>query len=178
VFRRQLFNLLSLISLLTCVACAVGWLRSVHHEDVFVFGRDEQPSNESLFASQNQTELWLSSTSGCVTIGFNFRRYPPPHRPSMWIWRARHLTLKKFQNYWAINGWADGRPSRTFWIAALSFSYAYVIPILAIPPALWLRRKIKHRRGESGTEMCRVCGYDLRATPERCPECGTAIMET
>lgn len=41
-----------------------------------------------------------------------------------------------------------------------------------ITPAVWLLRwNRKRRRRAPG--LCIVCGYDLRATPNRCPECGT-----
>jgi len=39
-------------------------------------------------------------------------------------------------------------------------------------PAVWLVR-FKRRRGLAGVGRCAKCGYDLRATTERCPECGT-----
>ena len=60
----------------------------------------------------------------------------------------------------------------------LMFHVWPVILISAIPTACWGRQCIRSRiqAARAARNQCIHCGYDLQATPERCPECG-AIVE-
>ncbi len=51
------------------------------------------------------------------------------------------------------------------------FPHWSLLLALAILPTLrgWQLLRARQRRGEN---LCSQCGYDLRATPQRCPECG------
>jgi hypothetical protein len=48
------------------------------------------------------------------------------------------------------------------WLLAAVFSLPKTLPVVM--------RRLRHRPRPGA---CPNCGYDLRATPERCPECGT-----
>ena len=108
--------------------------------------------------------------------GWNYERYPTPAGVPPGLWgevaaRDRH-----------------GGPLRRLGIAYARTDYnspglgvrraAYVphwlvAGSLFVAPAGWLARATRRRRARAAG-LCRRCGYDLRASPGRCPECGAA----
>lgn len=47
-----------------------------------------------------------------------------------------------------------------------------LVMLFLVAPAWWMRQPARPR---SGSVLCAQCGYDLRASKDACPECGTAI---
>ena len=66
------------------------------------------------------------------------------------------------------------------WFRDLQIAVGYVPLILlsGAAPAWWmLGVKRRKRRWRIARGRCAACSYDLRASAERCPECGTTIPE-
>jgi hypothetical protein len=58
---------------------------------------------------------------------------------------------------------------------AVQLPYWLLMTVFGLAPLLWLarQRRFARRRQRHRTGRCLDCGYDLRQTPSRCPECGT-----
>ncbi len=57
------------------------------------------------------------------------------------------------------------------WRQRYEFPMWFVGCLMALLPMLRLFRMQRHRQAQKG--KCRACGYDMPATVDRCPECGT-----
>jgi hypothetical protein len=97
--------------------------------------------------------------------GFTFRRTDHPSLPD------QHVDLLAVEYEVATVAKVFGGP---IGYTAFTIRYWFLLLLSGALPAVWFWKWHRHARRQAAGQ-CDSCGYDLRASADRCPECGTAI---
>jgi len=156
------------ISLLLCIAIIALWVRSYRRIDVLDFYK-LSPRYDYRFTSN--VGIIEFDRSNFAEDDNGFSSYPISlgpdtaekfiHDSTEVLWSFK---IGPFVGGRTLNGSAHAED-----ILLDLPDWAFVI-LLMIPPALW---QFHRRKRTPAPGHCTLCGYDLRATPTRCPECGT-----
>jgi hypothetical protein len=186
---RRLSTFASALSLLLCVAACVMWVRSYRRLDVgiLLFGDTRFVRTEADGATGEKVVSGGSGglvefDSACGEAVASFVRYHSATRlelscPASRAIRSEQATRHEVeppegQGFRALGlaAWHQWVPEGTTQIVVVPYWMIVVVtlllPLRAGVTGLRLRRR--RRRG-----LCLACGYDLRGTTDRCPECGT-----
>lgn len=94
------------------------------------------------------------------------------------------LSLALFAALAATLTWIAVAVRAAIWISSAAKSYKVDIPLpaqvlLAIAYTVVTLLLFRYRRGlcRIRAGLCRRCGYNLRETPNRCPECGYSVRD-
>jgi hypothetical protein len=188
--RRRILHTLGMVSSLLCIVAGFMWVRSRGHA-------------EGIGVSTHVADYLLVSHLGLVQIERvvdcdpahlaalslpHSHRRDPIDRPLFTTFSGANPGPELFWNPYIGMGWHHGKlgfevagyqaanptynPQRFVW---LNIPYWALIGVFALFPArrmfVWTQMAGRMRRGE-----CIACGYNLRASPDRCPECGTVVL--
>jgi hypothetical protein len=177
VMRRKLQILFSALSLLLCVAVCVLWVRSYLVLDTVQRYR---------LGPGNPNELYqLNASSGAIGYGRVYlddpskQSWPRTDTPWHWVHQQPLPLAVPHKRKWSWLGFASwdvpippgngGGGVRGFQVPLWSLTLVFGI---ASTPLLSGVRKWRNDRRSGRSGLCTGCGYDLRASPARCPECG------
>lgn len=164
--KRRLLTAFSVVSLAVCVGVCAIWIAS--HRRCLGFGRQAEHGAFDF-------EAWHGSIG--VVIHTDYVEWLAPNEPRWYIKSSAQgvPTWTRNPNFSLFNflGFSAGQfhlldgPEET-WLAAPC--YSMVIAFGGVPLFHYRFRRTAAQISALG--RCIACGYDLRATPERCPECG------
>ena len=177
--KRRVLNGMTALSLLLCVAVVALWVRTYWVRDRVFSEQIGHVQDRPVFTS------WcMEANRGRVCVDFyrNKVTTKPPDQP-----------VPGFDTRWTRLAWPS-QPGAPAWPGTLGFWFdakadgrgyrarAAIMPLwlpavlfAALPAWRYIRRDRRLAR-LGRLRLCTQCGYDLRATPDRCPECGTMAV--
>jgi hypothetical protein len=193
---RILLNAGAVLSLLLCAATLAVWVRSYWVGDLLYHSRSRFAAVKGGPGTQvrvHATEVLLISGRGGLAVEVRltdtiasdpvpvpmpasssiveslWKAYPDPRYPQAEPADSLLRRLGFGYRVWDLK-WSLSSSRRRWWAPAW-----FVAGLLAVWPGVVVGRALRRRRRRRWAKdgKCATCGYDLRATPERCPECGT-----
>ncbi len=179
-----LFTWWRLMLLAAMVAAGALWVRSYYRADslnyrttsythlnlrgqggVLAFEAIDESTGAAKIGGEPIGLFWYVSSDGvCDTQRWGFG-YDLTSRADVlgfiWIKGSYYIETSRHGFFWA--------PARAL---AIPFWFLLAAPALLL---IWLLYRALQRRRHQIAGHCPACGYDLRASPQRCPECGRAV---
>jgi hypothetical protein len=199
--KRRWLNLFALLSLIFSLATVALWVRSRHGGQSFERVDPERRIVITSVDGLIQIRQWDGDFSSPLASVFQFSHAPPRAWMQWAYWHGHSDDITQDgPNDWAYepgigrdHWWQDAgfdwfdeqvvpRRNTTYihdWLPPdwrgrwrqLSFPHWALLPWFMLLPAIYLNRN-NRRQSRRRAGLCSNCGYDLRATPQRCPECG------
>jgi hypothetical protein len=183
---RILLNAATVLSLMLCLGTLVLWARSYWHLDRVTFTHDFVPGlpPHPEVAQRNRRHGWCDAASlngriafrveleTALAFGNGWVTVPLRDDPPLADVRLEHHLAQHAAGFgyaavvapFPFAGWDEPVVTRS-----LVLPHWFLAVVFAALPIKWQLR----RRRRAAPGLCSSCGYDLRATPDRCPECGT-----
>ena len=186
--KRRLFATLAASSLVLCLAVLVTWVRSYrYHEFIAYLTTDRRPNGDRFsdqwivasrvgviyFGRSQWTMPAWATVPGDPEIKTGFRRFSQRAEPAPFDGGFNTVRWRFGRLVWIDETLVQGNWSRTRYLTVPAWVLA---ALFVMTPAYYLLVLVRRLRAPTSGK-CRVCNYDLRATPHRCPECGELVPD-
>lgn len=171
---QRVKNIFALIAAVVALLLLAFAARSYWQLDSLYF----EWGGRGYYVSSVNGQLGVIQTSRPFGIAtYNFGSYAVHEREPIGVLEA--AVSNDATHRWGVVSFGSGNvhPTSQFMgqLGWLSIPMALPVALLFIPAGFRMRAMLR-QRSRQNRQLCIVCGYDLRGTPDRCPECGATPM--